>query len=144
MNTEELEKKISLYVDGELTEEESAELIRHLDMSASGKQYLRQMKKLKSAFSEIKFSEKEEEKFTEYWPNISRKISGGFGWLFLAAGILINIVYALYTFACNPGIEPFEKVISFLIISGFIILLLGVGYQRFKESKTDRYKDIMK
>jgi hypothetical protein len=144
MTSEELEKRISLYVDGELTEEESSELIRHLDMSASGKQYMKQMKKLRSAFSEMKFSECDEEKFNEYWPNISRKISGGFGWLFLTAGILINIVYALYTFACDPGVEPFEKIISFLLVSGFIILLIGVGYQRYRESKTDRYKDIMK
>lgn len=143
MKNEELEKKISQYVDGELPDEEKSELLRYLDISDYAKGYLKKQQKLKSALGELMPDSLTDEKFNEYWPNISSKLSKGIGWLLLILGVAANILHALYIYFTSP-IEPFDKIVSFCIISGLMLLFISVAHQRWKELKTDKYKDVMK
>jgi len=144
MKQEEFEKNVSLYIDGELHQDDIPEFLRYLDISRKAKEYYDKQLKLKDAMKSLAVTQNQDEKFNEYWPSLSRKIGSGIGWILLIIGLVANIGYALYIFAINTDIKPFEKITAFLIISGFSLLLINVGYQRFKESRVDKYKDVMK
>ena len=144
MKTEELEKKISMLIDGELDDAEAAEVMRLVDINAEAKAYLERNKKLKEVFSEMSMNEPSGGKFAEFWPSVSNRLTRGIGWILLIVGVIANIIYALYAFIITETINPLEKVLAFLVISGFVLLFIAVAHQRFVESKTDKYKDIMK
>ncbi len=144
MKKEDIERKISLYIDGELPSEEQGELLRQLDISAYAKEYLDKQKTLKQAIKELNPKLAEHERFNEYWPNISAKISRGLGMILVILGIVANLLYGLYIFAINPAVNPVEKTITFVIVSGLLLCFISVAHQRIREAKTDKYKDVMK
>lgn len=80
----------------------------------------------------------------EYWSNISSKLSRGFGWIFFIIGAIANIIYALYAFLISESVNPFEKVVIFMLLSGLLLLFSSVAIQRYKDYKTDKYKGIVR
>ena len=144
MIKKELEDSINLFLDGELSEEESSEIRRLIDINKEAKAYFEKNRKLKEVISDMAFKEPGDEVMNEYWNNISSRLSRGFGWTFFIIGALANIVYALYTFIISKSVNPFEKMIVFMLLSGLLLLFISVALQRYKDAKTDKYKGIIR
>jgi hypothetical protein len=144
MIKKELEDSINLFLDGELPPEESSEIRRLIDIDKEAKKYFEKSQKLKEVISDMTFKEPGDEVMNEYWGNISTRLSRGFGWTFFIIGALVNILYALYTFIISNSVNPFEKILIFMSLSGLLLLFISVAIQRYKDSKTDKYKGIIK
>ena len=144
MIKKELEDSINLFLDGELSEEKSSEIRRLIDINKEAKAYFEKIRKLKEVISDMAFKEPGDEVMNEYWNNISSRLSRGFGWTFFIIGALANLVYALYTFVISKSVNPFEKMIVFMLLSGLLLLFISVALQRYKDAKTDKYKGIIR
>jgi hypothetical protein len=139
-----LEDSINLFLDGELPPEESSEIRRLIDIDKEAKEYFEKSQKLKEVISDMSFNEPGDEVMNEYWGNISTRLSRGFGWTFFIIGALVNILYALYTLVISKSVNPFEKILIFMSLSGLLLLFISVALQRYKDAKTDKYKGIIK
>jgi hypothetical protein len=144
MIKKELEDSINLFLDGELPDGESSEIRRLIDIDKEAKEYFEKSQKLKEVISDMTFKEPGDEVMNEYWGNISTRLSRGFGWTFFIIGALANILYALYTFIISNAVNPFEKVLIFMSLSGLLLLFISVALQRYRDAKTDKYKGIIK
>jgi uncharacterized membrane protein len=144
MINKELEEKINQFLDGELSEQESSDVRRLIDINKEAKAYLEKTCRLKEVVSNMTFKAPSEDIMNEFWNNISSRLSRGFGWTFLIIGVAANIIYALYAFVLSNSINPFEKVIIFMVLSGLLLLFTSVAIQRYKDSKTDKYKGIVR
>ena len=144
MINKELEERINQFLDGELSGEEKSEIQRLIDIDKEAKAYLEKTCRLKEVVSQMAFKAPSEDIMNEFWNNISSRLSRGFGWTFFIIGALANIIYALYTFVISKSVDPFEKILIFMILSGLLLLFASVAIQRYKDSKTDKYKGIVK
>lgn len=144
MINKELEEKINQFLDGELSGDEKSDVQRLIDIDKEAKAYLEKTCRLKEVVSDMTFKAPNEDIMNEFWNNISTRLSRGFGWAFFIIGALANIVYALYAFLLSDSINPFEKVIIFMVLSGLLLLFTSVAIQRYKDSKTDKYKGIVR
>ena len=144
MINKETEERINLFLDEELSEEESSEIRRLIDIDKDAQAYLEKTCTLKEVISSMTFKQPGEEIMNEYWSNISSKLSRGFGWIFFIIGAIANIIYALYAFLISESVNPFEKVVIFMLLSGLLLLFSSVAIQRYKDYKTDKYKGIVR
>lgn len=144
MIKKELEDSINLFLDGELPDEESSEIKRIINIDREAKEYFEKNVKLKEVISDMAFKEPGDDAMNEYWGNISSRLSRGFGWTFFIIGLLSNVLYDLYTFIISKSVNPFEKIIIFMFLSGLLLLFTSVALQRMKDAKTDKYKGIIK
>ncbi len=75
------------------------------------------------------------------WESVNKQIARPTGWMFLVAGVLMYIGYAVYTFIESP-MNLFERLIIGLVVIGFLILLVSVAYERIRDYRTDPYKGV--
>lgn len=75
---------------------------------------------------------------------ILESVSRGFGWLILVVWSITTVGYALFHYAMSPSEPLFQKILVFGIFLGIALLFFSVLCQRIRESRTDRYKGVLK
>ncbi len=144
MKCDEIEKLLTFYIDKEISNEEKEVVEFHLASCPNCQNTMNQYIKLKKTSSEISFIEPPAARMESYWANISSRLSRGGGWIFLVAGSIILVLYAIYRFAVDPGIQSIIKITIAAIAIGIIFLFISVLIDRIKSLKTDRYRGIKK
>jgi|TARA_B100001750_G_scaffold222549_1_gene212041 hypothetical protein len=66
------------------------------------------------------------------------------GWVLLIVGWITVTVYGAYFFLADPEESGWEKWGGGLLWAGVLALLISVVRERYKESKTDPYKDVLR
>jgi uncharacterized membrane protein YhaH (DUF805 family) len=71
---------------------------------------------------------------------IERKLA----WGLIIAGAAIMILYALYSLIISFEKITLEKLGAFLLLAGFLVLVISVLVERVRERGSDKYRSINK
>ncbi len=136
------------YVDGEATEEQADALRRHVAECGRCREELRAHQKLRDLAHGLGRIEPPEELWDEYVQGVYDRTERGFGWVFVLLGALVLALVGAWRyvrgFLLDPEVGWFEKVGLTGLILGLVVLLVSVYRQRRRESRTDRYKEIIR
>ena len=75
---------------------------------------------------------------------ISRKITRGSGLVLLVGSYALLLGYAIYSLFSDPGVPLIVAVLSGTLVLGVAFLLINAIADRVRESRTDRYKEIVR
>jgi len=136
------------YVDGEATEEEADALRRHVAECGRCREELRAHQKLRNLAEDLGRIEPPEELWDEYVQGVYNRMERGFGWLLVVVGAVALALVGGWRyvtgFLLDPEVGWFEKVGLTGLIVGLLALLFSVYRQRRRETRTDRYKEIVR
>lgn len=144
MNCEEARFKCQLLIDDELGEEEIAPVMEHIESCYKCRDEYIGLLKLRKKLSGIKNAAPEEEWFDTLSKRKGRRLAGGFGLVLLGLSYLMLLGFALFTLFTDSGEGIFVKIIVAVGVVSVIVLFITALTDRISESKTDKYKGVMK
>lgn len=139
--------QIQALADGEIISdgENTAELFLHLSSCKSCRDEYYNTVKLEKSFSSRSDEQPSEEWFMELERKRGSSLVRKIGYLLLLVPYIIMIVYSIYEMLQEGGSESLLITGSFITMIAGVLLLLGYSIRaRFKESKTDKYKEIIR
>ena len=75
---------------------------------------------------------------------VSRRISRGTGLLLFVGSYVVLIGYALFTLFREPSVPLIVSVLIGSLVLGLIVLLVNAIADRVRESKTDKYRELIR
>jgi hypothetical protein len=126
------------YLDGELTTQESARVEGHLKTCTECSREVAVFRAMRDEFAALR---QVEPGGLSVWDGVRRQLVRPLGWFFLIGGALFWTIYAVYTFLTAPS-ALWEKLATSAIWIGLLLLLLMVGMERYRDWKTDPYREI--
>lgn len=144
MNKEELKLKIQALVDNELSEEEIPDILRKIEGSYEMREDYITLLKLKKRLSGSHGPEPNREWFEQAAYRAGRRAVSWTGNLLFLGSYLALLGYALFSLLRMAEVALWEKISLAGIALGFIVLLSRAIADRIEESRTDKYKGVMK
>ncbi|MDC7226192.1 MAG: hypothetical protein PQJ61_05465 [Spirochaetales bacterium] len=144
MNCEDAKYKCQLLIDDELNEEEIAPLMGHLESCYKCRDEYIGLLKLRRKLNGIKGPAPDEEWFENLSRNKGRRFAGGAGFILMVVSWLLLAGYALYSLFSDSGEGLFIKIVVAAAVVSVIVLFITALTDRIKESKTDKYKGVIK
>jgi len=144
VNSEELKLKIQALVDNELDEAEIPTIMDEIEGSYEMRNEYVELLRLRRRLSAIPFPEPPEEWFEKAARRRGRRLFGWTGNLLFVGSYVALLGYALLTLIRGSEASTWVKVGVAGIAAGFIVLLLRAIADRIRESRTDKYKEVMK
>ncbi|MFC2172696.1 zf-HC2 domain-containing protein [Acidobacteriota bacterium] len=144
MDCSEAKKYLAAVLDKELDLEGYAEAIEHFRTCTSCSKDLEEHESIKEVISHMPVEEPTEKEWESLWPTIYSKITRGTGWILFIVSAVILLVYSLYIFLTEPGLDALLKVLIMGLLLGLFSLFASVAIERYHERKTDPYKEIEK
>jgi anti-sigma factor RsiW len=141
-NREDMERMISAYLDGELTQAEHQRVRILLEDSAEYRQVYDEMRKLQNITREMPLPNPSEDRITQIEQALAVQAPRRLGWLLILAGVAAWLIYALVMFIRNFHPPTPAELIAGAIVIGFITLFISVLVQRIYEYPHDRYKGV--
>lgn len=136
--------KVQALIDNELPEDDINEVVDHIQSCYNCRDEYVGLLKLQRKLKGVGPPEPPKEWFEEMGRKPVRKFSSFFGQFFFIASYLLLIGYALYSVFTDSGADLFLKLVFGGIVVS-ILALVGVTIaDRAKESKTDKYKGVIK
>ncbi len=77
------------------------------------------------------------------WAAVNRQLTRPIGWGLFLAGTLIWVAYAVYIYLAG-GEAVWEKLATSAVVLGLGLLFLSTLIDRYRDLKTDPYKDIQR
>lgn len=139
---QEVEEKLSGYIDGELTQQESQQIRIHIEGCEICQQIHSELLSLQKDIKTIHSDGGEEAALEKIMNDLGAQQTQQWGWMLVIIGSVLMVIYSLYGFIVDNGMTSFEKIMFSLIGIGGILLFISVVRQRMSASKTDKYKDI--
>ncbi|MCP4411466.1 MAG: zf-HC2 domain-containing protein [Gammaproteobacteria bacterium] len=138
----EVKEKLSGYLDGELTQQKSQLIRVHLESCNECKQLHQELSDLQNKIKTITADTAEEAELDKIINDLGAKQSQHWGWIMLIIGYVMLAGYAIVKFLIDNQLNTFEKIATFLLGLGGLLLFYSVLRQRLIALKTDKYKDI--
>ena len=144
MNCEDAKLKVQALIDNELQDEDISPVVDHIQSCYRCRDEYVALLKLQRKMKGLKVPEPPKEWFEELKSKRGRKFSSVFGQLFFIGSYVVLIAYALFSLFTDSTEGLFIKLVVGGIVVG-IHALLGVTISdRVRESRTDKYKGVMK
>jgi len=138
----EIEEKLSGFMDGELTQQQSQQVRVHIEACDNCQQLHTQLLEIQKDIKTINSNGGEEAALEKIMNDLGSQQTQQWGWMFVIIGSTLMIMYSFYAFIIDNQMTSFEKIMfSFLGIGG-VLLFASVVRQRMIAFKTDKYKDI--
>jgi len=141
---DQIQKMLSAYLDGELTQADSQRVRIHLEDCEECRRARGQLEKLQRVTSEMKFVEPPEERMSEIEERLSVQAPRIAGWGLFLIGALVWVVYAIYLFAVEADQPVWQKLTIAAVVIGLVLILASVLFQRLLELPHDRYRGVKK
>ncbi|HUF18413.1 MAG TPA: zf-HC2 domain-containing protein [Thermoanaerobaculia bacterium] len=125
------------YADGELDTTAAAEIERHLRTCTECGRELAIVRDLKGAMRDMQSSQTK-----DLWSAVNRRLTTPAGWLFVLSGALVWIVLAVVRWFRSE--LTIEWAATTALLTGLILLLVAIGYEQYREWKSERYKDVQR
>jgi hypothetical protein len=144
MNCEEAKIKLNALIDSEIDEKDVAPMISHLESCYRCREEYVSLLNLQKKMKGLPMPMPEKEWFEELPRRLFRRAGSIVGWVFFIGSYALLLGYAFYNLFASQDESLFIKLVIGGIILGFFVLLGVTLSDRIRESKTDRYKDVMK
>lgn len=137
------EALLSGYLDAALTQADEQRVRVHLEDCATCRARLQEMTTLREVTMSTQFETPSNDQWSELPRTGGSRLALSLGWMVVLAYIVGLAGYAGWELATSE--EPVAgKIIIFGGWLGFGLLLFGVGLDRLKAMKTDRYREVQK
>ncbi len=144
MDCEEIKLKVQALADSELDENEISEVLQHVESCYKCRNEYIELLKLNKRMKGVAYPEPEEEWFERMSKKPGRKLSSIIGQLLFFGSYILLIGWALFSLFSDNSEGLFIKLVLGGIFLGIIVLFGVTITDRIKESKTDRYKGVIK
>ena len=129
-------------LDGEMSEAEKSEYLKHVEQCEQCAAELKDLGRIVELTDELRLRPPDVEYWDNYWSGIYRRLERGFGFLLMMVGVVGVLMYSLYKIVTSPGFLTFPGIAGGLVVLGLIILFLSVVRERYHERKTDPYREV--
>lgn len=127
------------YLDGEMPPEESRVLEAAVERSTELRRELAIYRGLQADFRGLSFAAPAPA--DSVWGVVNRRVTRPLGWILVVSGVVLWIGYAAFLFAVST-VSPWGKIAVAAIGIGFVLLLATVLADRYREWRTDPYRDV--
>ena len=138
-NCDEIQAKLSGYLDGELDTDESVRIAAHLKDCPECAREHESMRQVIGAASALRVAEPPEEVWDTFLDNVYNRLERKTGWVIFTLGMVLVTGLAMYEFVVLEWASTPVKIIFGIPLLGLVILFINVIRQRRLVAKTDRY-----
>jgi anti-sigma factor RsiW len=139
---EAIERMLSAYLDDELTQAEAQRVELHLEVCASCRTALEEMRRIQQLTAQIPFRQPSEEALEAIEQRLSVQAPRHGGWALLLIGVAAWILYGLVTALRHPRWPTVPELIASAVVIGLLLLFISVLRQRLLERPHDRYRRV--
>ena len=142
MRNEALDKMLSAYLDGELTQQEEQRVRLYLEDCEEAREEFRELQGVKDLTSSLSFAPPPDDRLDELAKSLSVAAPRKAGWILLSAGVVAIIVVMTVQLISIPHVPWWVKAFYGMVGVGFVLLLASVIRQRALEAPFDRYRGV--
>ncbi len=144
MECKDAKLKAQALIDNELPEEEIDAVVDHMQSCYRCREEYISLLKLQRRMKGLQYPEPPKEWFEQLQKKRGRRFASFLGLALFIGSYLVLIGYALYSLFTDSGEAIFMKIAVGGIVLGVLFLLGMTISDRMRESKTDKYKEVMK
>ena len=142
MRNEDLEKKLSAYLDQELPQMERQQMRIYLEDVPEARERFEELKRVKEMTSSLQFPEPPDRRLDELGERLSIQAPRKAGWLFFLLGAIAMALFFIFAVLRAPDIPVVVKALMGAITLGLSLLFWSVARQRYLEAPHDRYRGV--
>ncbi len=139
-----IEVGLSGYLDGELTQQEAQQIEVHLDTCGNCRRILDELREVREAARRLEIRQPGKSEWMAMETHILQRVTRRVGWLILIVWTTMTAAYGAFQYAMSPAEPLFHKILVFGLFLGIALLFFSVLMERIRESRTDRYKGVLK
>ena len=144
MECDDAKLRVQALVDNELDEQEISDVIDHVQSCYRCRDDYVELLKLQRKMKGIRHPEPPPEWFDGLQKRVGRRLTSLLGQVLFIGSYIVLIAYAIFAAFSDKSEGLFIKMVIGAIVAG-VLFLLGVTIaDRVRESKTDKYKGVMK
>ena len=146
MNLDEIQLKVMSYIDGELSESEALKIEKRIESEDEYKNIYLSLKKVKKVTQEMKLRKLPEMYWDDYWEHVYNRIERGISWILISIGVIIIGSFMMWQIIENvirdQNIHVLLKAGIFLLLSGFLVLVVSILREKLMIRKVDKYREV--
>ncbi len=139
---QQLERMLSAYLDGGLTQADQQRVRVWLEDSADARERFEEMRQIQQITSSMSFVPPPDDRIDELTERLSVQAPRNLGWIMLLVGTVLLAAFTASQLWRAPDIPWPVKYGSGGIAGGFLFLLGSVARQRWLEHPHDRYRGV--
>jgi len=144
MKCDDIEVYLSGYLDDELTQQQRQRVQVHVERCPRCAATFEELQEAQQATRQLELESPNEQEWQMVMSNIFEKRTQHLGWMILIVWSTVMVVYSMYHYAVTPTEPLLERVLVFGLLAGVGLLFISVLTRRLRESRNDRYKDVVK
>lgn len=129
-------------IDDELSQEERLQYQAHVRECEVCSRELDALGRVVKLTGQLKLRVSDDAFWKGYWESIARRTERRLGFLFLAGGVVMFLLFLLYRALRSPQLFTYEGISIALILLGLIVLFISVARERYHEHKHDPYREV--
>ena len=126
------------FLDGELAPERAREVEEALERSTELRREYTIFRRMKTDLQDIGAKM---HTHSNVWERVNRELTRPVGWVLFIVGTLVWVAYGVYSYLAG-GEALWEKLATSAVVIGLAMLLLSALVDRWRDLKTDPYKEI--
>lgn len=127
------------FIDGELPPEERIAIERRLEASSELRRELAVYQSMKEGFRALTFAPVL--RGTSVWDRIRTRLTTPAGWILVSVGFAAWIAYGLWVILTSSS-SVLVRIGTAGVSIGILVLLANAIWDRFREYRTDPYRDV--
>lgn len=141
---EHVEELICKVVDGCASPDEVEEVERMAAQDPEIRKELQAQQEAVSAIGSVGLRELQDDIAEQYWGGVYNRLERKSGWLLVAIGFGLVVVYSIYELLKDPTIHTVYRIGIAALIVGFGLVFSGVFRMRRKLRRHDKYEEILR
>jgi anti-sigma factor RsiW len=138
------EARLSAYLDGELTQQDSQHVEVCLRRDAALRRQLEELTRVREQVGMLDRPVPSGDEWSAVMANVTSRATRGVGWLLWIGGAVVLVAYGIYEFLTDPTVEAIERICVLAILLGAFLVFMTVVFERIRTSASDKYKDVEK
>lgn len=143
MKCEDINDKLSGYLDNELTQADQQKIDIHVRNCPMCSKHLDELREVREAVAQSHSGPVlEDEQWDKIMQDLPAKTTAGIGWLFFIAGALALSGLGLWRYFGDDSISIWVRLSAAVLGFGLILLFLSVLRQRLVALPNDKYRNV--
>lgn len=129
-------------IDDELSHEERLQYQAHVRECDVCRRELESLGRVVRLTGELTLRVSDDAFWKGYWESVYRRTERRAGFLFVAGGAVMLLLYLLIRALRSPEMWTFEGVSVAIVLLGLIVVFVSVARERYHEHKSDPYREV--